>query len=79
MIYIGICRFGDSIVVIEDSCHDFEAGIAKTPPFGLGRCTSKLSNFERPPIGVERQFGEEVKAQVSSSTLDRISKLRGQQ
>ncbi|GBN17254.1 hypothetical protein AVEN_212951-1 [Araneus ventricosus] len=33
---------------------------------------------KRPPVGVARKLGEGVKAQVSSSSSDRDSKLRGQ-
>ncbi|GBM61719.1 hypothetical protein AVEN_120568-1 [Araneus ventricosus] len=32
---------------------------------------------KRPPVGVARKFGEGVPAQVSSSSSDRGSKLRG--
>ncbi|GBM66513.1 hypothetical protein AVEN_252276-1 [Araneus ventricosus] len=35
------------------------------------------SRVKRPPVGVVRKFGEGMPAQVSSSTSDRGSKLRG--
>ncbi|GFV20104.1 hypothetical protein TNCV_4194031 [Trichonephila clavipes] len=43
------------------------------------RCTLNLSKLKRPPVGVVWKLGEgELLAQVSSSSLDHGSKLRGQ-
>ncbi|GFU55157.1 hypothetical protein TNCV_426611 [Trichonephila clavipes] len=46
----------------------------KTRRFGSDACCREL---KRPPIGVMWQLGEEVPAQVSFSSLDLGSKLRG--
>ncbi|GBO43663.1 hypothetical protein AVEN_100496-1 [Araneus ventricosus] len=35
------------------------------------------SGTERPPVGVVRKFGEGLPAQVSSSSFESVSKLRG--
>ncbi|GBN99745.1 hypothetical protein AVEN_45548-1 [Araneus ventricosus] len=44
--------------------------------WGLLRAKSYVA-AKRPPVGVVRNFGEGVPAQVSSSSSDRGSKLRG--
>ncbi|GFU66474.1 uncharacterized protein TNCV_3807171 [Trichonephila clavipes] len=41
------------------------------------RCTLNLSRAETPPVGVVWQLGEGVPAQVSSTSLDHGSNLRG--
>ncbi|GBM92588.1 hypothetical protein AVEN_176144-1 [Araneus ventricosus] len=54
-------------------------GVASSDPPCMGPVVRKsYLEAKRPPASVERKFGEGVPAQVSSSSSDRDSELRGQ-
>ncbi|GFT99236.1 hypothetical protein TNCV_4084141 [Trichonephila clavipes] len=60
-----------------DVCHEFESGTAEVPPCRGGGCTSNTSRLKRPPIDVVWKLGEGMQSQLSSSSFDHRSKLRG--
>ncbi|GFV50223.1 hypothetical protein TNCV_621361 [Trichonephila clavipes] len=71
---------GDVMVKVMDSwpaCQEFEPSTAKDPPCRGSRCTLNISSLERRPVGVVCKLGEGLPAQVSFSSLDHGSKLRG--
>ncbi|GFT29138.1 hypothetical protein TNCV_3587491 [Trichonephila clavipes] len=75
------CQRGRGILVVKimDSwlaCHEFEPSTTEDPPGKGYRCTLNMSRFKRSLVGVLGKLGEEMPAQVSSSSLDYGSKLR---
>ncbi|GFT12693.1 hypothetical protein TNCV_5094591 [Trichonephila clavipes] len=70
---------GSLTVKVTDSwlaCHEFEPGSSEDLPCRRGRCTLNMSWLVRPPVGIAWKYGEGA-SQVSSSSLDHGSKLRG--
>ncbi|GFU25219.1 hypothetical protein TNCV_3452001 [Trichonephila clavipes] len=73
---------GRGSLVLKDTdfwlaCRELEPSNAEDLPCAGGRCTLNTSGLKVPPIGVVWKLGEEVPAQVSSSSLDHSSKRRG--
>ncbi|GFV86486.1 kinesin-like protein [Trichonephila clavipes] len=59
------------------ACFEFEPRAAEDPPCREGRCALNPSRRKRPPIDMVGKLRERVPAQMSSSSLDHVSKLRG--
>ncbi|GFS71448.1 hypothetical protein TNCV_5051521 [Trichonephila clavipes] len=68
------------VVKVMDSWlafYEFEPSAAEDTQCRGGRCTLNLLRSKHPTIGVMGKLGERVPDQVSSSSLDLGSKLRG--
>ncbi|GFV45863.1 hypothetical protein TNCV_2322231 [Trichonephila clavipes] len=57
--------------------HEFELSIAEDPPCRGGQHTLNMSRVKHSPVGVVWKLEKGVPAQVSSSSLEHGSKLRG--
>ncbi|GFV36118.1 hypothetical protein TNCV_4964661 [Trichonephila clavipes] len=74
------CSRGSLMVMVTDSWltyHEFEPCTAEDPPCRGKRCTLNTSRLKPPPVDAVWKSGERVPAQISSSSLDHESKLRG--
>ncbi|GFW40837.1 hypothetical protein TNCV_4368851 [Trichonephila clavipes] len=56
--------------------HEFEPSTTKDPPCKAAMLVKSVE-LKRPPVGVVWKLGEAVPAQVSSTSIDHGSKLRG--
>ncbi|GFX65597.1 hypothetical protein TNCV_1525261 [Trichonephila clavipes] len=58
-------------------CHELEPSTGEDPPCRKGQCTLNTSWIKRLPIDLVLKLGEEEPNQVSSSSLEKGSRLSG--
>ncbi|GFX14230.1 hypothetical protein TNCV_1767241 [Trichonephila clavipes] len=73
--------YGSLVVKDMDSwsaCHEFEPSTVEDPPCREGLSTLNMSRLKQPLVGAVWKLGKGGPAQMSSFSLDHVSKRRGQ-